>query len=83
MNRKQADDKPDVVEFEKINREIDLLMKRLRGFCPCCIACGMLWRGAHLLVDVAGGEETIEACHDIVDAIEHPDEISEMSETQH
>ena len=75
-----ADDKPDTIEFEKINREIDLLMKRLRGVCPCCLARGMIFRGSHLLADVAGGEEVVELCLDIVDAIENSDDVSE---TQH
>jgi hypothetical protein len=78
--RPPTDDKPDVIEFEKIDREVNLLLRRLRGVCPCCIARGLIYRGSHLLADVAGGEEVVEVCMDIADAIERPDDVSE---TQH
>lgn len=87
MNRKQpAVGKLGVDEFEVINREIDLLMKRLNseGMCPCCIAQGMMYRGAFLHEQVAGAEETVSLCKDVADTIEHPgDAGASESHTQH
>ena len=79
----KEDDKPEMIEFETINREINLLMKRLRGkgVCPCCVAQGLMYRGTYLYADVVGSEEAVAVCRDIVESIEHPD--ARMSETQH
>ena len=55
MSKKPTDDKFNMIEFEKINHEIDALLKKLRGVCPCCLARGMIYRGSHLLAD---GRET-------------------------
>ena len=84
MSRKPADNKPDAVEFEVINREIDLMMKRLhdKGVCRCCVAQGMVYRGAFLYADLTGGEEAVELCTDVANSIERPDD-ADMSETQH
>ena len=50
MSRKPADDKLDAIKFEVINREIDLLMKRLaaKKMCPGCVGQGLMYRGAFL-----------------------------------
>jgi hypothetical protein len=79
MNSKQADE----VAFETINREINLLMKRLaaKNICPCCIATGMMHRGALLHQEIAGTDETVALCLDIADTLE-PDEMP-VSDTQH
>ena len=85
MSRKQpADDKLGEVEFETINHEIDLLLRRLHGkrVCPCCIAQGMMYRGAFLHQEIVGADETVALCLDIADVIGQPDGV-EMSETQH
>ena len=61
-------------------------MKRLaaKGMCPCCVAQGMMWRGAFLHAEAVGVDETVALCLEITEAIEHPDD-AEMPEslTQH
>jgi hypothetical protein len=61
QRQQPADDKLDEIAFEAINREIDLLMKRLqaKGVCPCCVAQGMMYRGAILHADAVGPEDTV------------------------
>ena len=90
MSRKQrqpVNDKLDAVdaaEFETLNLEIDLLMKRLQAkrVCPCRAAKGLMYRGAFLHEKVAGAADTVALCHDIADFIEHPDD-ARVSDTQH
>jgi hypothetical protein len=83
MRRKPTDD--DVIAFETINREINLLMKRLaaKKMCPCCVAQGMMYRGAFLHQEVAGTDETVALCLDIADTIELPDDGMPEGHTQH
>lgn len=87
MNRKQqqpADDNSDKIAFETINLAIDRLMKQLaaKGVCSCCVAQGLMYRGAFLHAEVAGAEDTVALCLDVADAIEHPD-AARVSDTQH
>ena len=76
MTEEDTDNKRDAVEFEAINREIDLMMKRLHNkkVCPCCVAQGMMYRGAFLHREVAGIEDTVALCMDVADTIERPDD---------
>ena len=54
------------------------------AICPCCVAQGLLYRGAYLYADMLGPDEAVAVCRDIADSIEHPDDIG-MPEhhTQH
>jgi hypothetical protein len=80
-----TDDKPGAVEFETINREINLLLKRLaaKGLCPCCVAQGMMYRGAFLHQEIAGTDETVTLCLDIADTLDPDDDGTPVSGTQH
>ena len=66
-----ADDKPDVLPFETVNREIDFLLKRLaaKAICPCWVAQGLLYRGTFLHAEVAGPEATIEQLAEFSDIL--------------
>jgi hypothetical protein len=78
-------DKLGMVEYKAINREIDLLLKRLaaKGICPCCVAQGLTYRGAFLFEKIAGTDETVALCLDIADTLDPDDGVTPVSDTQH
>ena len=71
-------------QLDAINREINLLLKRLSRkrihFGNAGLA--LMSMGASLYQEAAGANETVELCRDIIDSIEGAGE-AEMSETQH
>lgn len=70
--------------FDTIDREIGLLLRRLRNVCPCCVAKAMLSHGAFLHQEIAGAAETVAMCRDIADSIEHMDDVGvPVGGTQH
>jgi hypothetical protein len=80
-----TDDKPGVVKFETIDREINLLLKRLaaKGMCPCCVAQGLMYRGVFLHQEIVGTDETVALCLDIADTLDPDDGATPVSDTQH
>lgn len=84
LKQPAADNVSDEAKFKTIAHEVGLLIRRLtaRGICGGCICHGLIFHGAYLLADIAGPEEAVSLCLDIVDLLEQPDEAGEK-QTQH
>jgi hypothetical protein len=59
MTVNQTDEQRD---FATLNDGLDKLLARLarRGFCPCCVAKFLIFRGSLLLADFGGDEAVLE-----------------------